>query len=399
MEQHLDRIAELAKNGTFGTGKFLQVIPNPDCSAGPQFASQLGFLAVDLEEDSNIVRKSIVVKIQPKEQAERDLQCSDNQFFVELTMYREVLPFLGALEMDVFPEFIYGEASRGADPDNDIVIMADLSGQGYIISPDIYLDADTFKLTLRRLGEFHGYSYRAKRSRPSETQTLGQKLPHKRFQMDDSEDMSRPIWDRGFNAAKKQCDSSQLLDKVRAKMDTYRTDELWGVFRKPKEPFAAFIHGDFNRNNLLFKYVDDKAVNVKFLDFQASIYSDPSVDLAFFLYMNSTQETRDNHWEDFFKTYWEGVVSIEPKPGFSYDEFLKHFASRALYGYLPCSFFLPMMLDTEKAVLAEFLTWTYEQKLHRMTTTAGEVGDKAIADIVLDLLKRGFLEEFLENFP
>ncbi|KAF6207233.1 hypothetical protein GE061_018474 [Apolygus lucorum] len=395
----MDRIVQLAKSGTFGPGKFVQVIPNPDSGKGPQFASQLGFLAVDLEEDSTISRKTIVVKIQPKEQGERDLQGSDNQFFAEVTMYREVLPFLGVFEMDIFPNFIYGEASRGADPDNDIVIMSDLTSEGYVTTPGIFLDTDTFKLTLRRLGEFHGYSYRAKRSRLSQTQTLGLTLLSKKELPKDEDDMSQPIWDRGFNAAKKQCNSSQLLDKVRKKMGSYGNEDLWNAFRKPKEPFAAFIHGDFNRNNLLFKYVDDKAVTVKFIDFQMSKYSDPSVDLAFFLYMNSTQETRDNHWDDFFKIYWEGITSIEPEPGFTYEGFMKNFASRALFGYLPCSFFLPMMLDTEKVSLGDFLSWTPEQKLHRMTTAGGDVGEKAVADIVLDLLKRGYLEEFLNNFP
>jgi len=58
--------------------------------------------------------------------------------------------------------------------------------------------------------------------------------------------------------------------------------------------FSTFLHGDFNRNNVMFhENANGMVDNIKMIDFQELRYSSTALDISFFLYMNTPCEERE----------------------------------------------------------------------------------------------------------
>lgn len=95
-----------------------------------------------------------------------------------------------------------------------------------------------------------------------------------------------------------------------------------------REPFCSLTHRDLWINNILVKYKDGEAVDVKFIDFQKYSYDSPAKDLIYFLITSVPLKNLKSHFEFFLKFYHECLIEfltffkcdIEP---FSYDKFIK----------------------------------------------------------------------------
>uniref|UniRef100_A0A0A9WDD3 Putative kinase-like protein D1044.1 n=1 Tax=Lygus hesperus TaxID=30085 RepID=A0A0A9WDD3_LYGHE len=394
MDPVIERITKLAKDGFFGGGDLKTVVLQSDDGKGSQFASKLFFLRVDLLQDTGKVNEiPVVVKIKP-ESNDWDGMFVVVQFANEVAMYDKIMPKLGANELGIIPRMFYGLSTHGEDPNEDIVIVEDMRSQGFKVSKDLFLDRNHLTLALRNLGKFHGLSYKIKKSSPETLSTLGKYLERKIY--DDPDNVLEICLKRGFKELLKNPAYSYLENVFKKLTDPSLVDTKYNL-EKSEEPFAAIIHGDFNNNNLLFAYESNKVSSVKFIDFGASFYSDPAVDISFFLYMNTSEEMRAAHWDDLLEEYWKGVTSIVEDPGFSFEAFLKNFAKKAICGYFPCSFFLPMMLVPDETNF-DFGKMTLEEKREFADNFGGEKGTEATTSIVRHLSDKGYLEEFLLNF-
>ena len=67
---------------------------------------------------------------------------------------------------------------------------------------------------------------------------------------------------------------------------------------QPEEPLAVLCHGDFCRNNILFRYDSGKTCDAVFFDFQQVKYASPAIDLSVFMYLNTSSELRNQHWDN-----------------------------------------------------------------------------------------------------
>lgn len=67
------------------------------------------------------------------------------------------------------------------------------------------------------------------------------------------------------------------VDKILCKIDETKLPI-------PSEPYATLLHNDLWNGNILFKYsLSNEPIEVKFLDFQTTIYNSPARDLVYFL--------------------------------------------------------------------------------------------------------------------
>lgn len=135
---------------------------------------------------------------------------------------------------------------------------------------------------------------------------------------------------------------------------------------RPREPHSVVCHGDFNRNNLLFRYVGGgggcgedgntgSPADALPLDFGTPRYGSPALDLSFFLYMNAEQTTRHDHWDRMLDEYCSTVAASVP-PGVPVPdrtELDSEMATSALFGLVCALFFLPhQMSDGRPSVTA-----------------------------------------------
>lgn len=75
------------------------------------------------------------------------------------------------------------------------------------------------------------------------------------------------------------------------------------------DTFAVIGHGDFHRNNLLFKKTDNNEIGaMKMIDFQQIRYGSPCLDLSFFMYLNISAELRERLWDEMLRSYHRQLV-------------------------------------------------------------------------------------------
>jgi thiamine kinase-like enzyme len=164
---------------------------------------------------------------------------------------------------------------------------------------------------------------------------------------------------------------------------------------EPKEPLALLCHGDFCRNNILFRYDSGKPCDAVLFDLQHVKYASPATDLSLFMYLNTSSELRDQHWDDLFGEYHATLTrtlarildcSVEELLlDYGLDEFQKDFITHGFYGYMICSYFLG-----ETSVRREYQI-DYKVMCHRNVRELADVynslGDERVSQQLADILK------------
>ncbi|KAF6208330.1 hypothetical protein GE061_016784 [Apolygus lucorum] len=393
-----ERLEKLAFEGAFGKGNPLRVLNATDEGKGDHFLSEIVFMQIDMIPNNGKIKKvPVVVKTQRKLLDPRDPFDRRTQFFNEATMYKNILPELGAVDKGLSPTLYYAEVSLKEDPENDIIVIEDLRPRGFKIVSELFLDYDHICLTMRKLGEFHGLSYKLKKQSPGRLQELGALLIPKKYPVLDG--MHEASILRGFKSLIENSPTYSVANRVYKKISSKSATEFTSTLHRPEEPFAVIVHGDFNKNNILYSYDESGQVNdMRMIDFALSMYGEPAADIAFFLYLNSSPDSREKYWHEFLDSYWSGVTSIEANPGFNYNEFLKNFAQKAVCGYSTCSHFLPFSLNPGCLSSGKFSEMTPQQKIEFFENVGGEESTSAITAIVKHLLTEGYLEEYLLHF-
>lgn len=179
--------------------------------------------------------------------------------------------------------------------------------------------------------------------------------------------------------------------------------------------FNTIIHGDYNRNNVMFKYASaegfEDPIGLKMFDFQWIKYASPVLDLSFYLYMNLDPAILESSWSTILKFYHETLISSLAKllkcntnderlANYNFESFLRHFANFAFYGCLISTWFLPIMLadlETCKNIEAELNKDLFSQESKKICLTAG--GESAIERVngnVMHAFKNGYMRRLLE---
>ncbi|XP_069702690.1 uncharacterized protein [Periplaneta americana] len=400
-------------NRNKGRAEIISCEVTPMKLGGDHFTSNTFFVNVCLKfEEEPPERHYMLIKRSPEDVAFSTYMDTNVLFHNETLVYTELLPVMEeflkkqgrpSLSMtSQFPKCYY--AKSGCGPGKDIVVLEDLSPLGFRTTEErVFLDYDHCVLALRALGRFHAVSYGMKSLENSTVQTIIKKIQVQKFGNASDADTdiflkkitSRPV---EYFARNKDVDQS-VVRKLKDKLKN--VGQLFGELITPKEPLAVVCHGDFCRNNMLFRYEGGKPCEVKFFDLQTVKYASPAIDISFFAYLNTSSELRERHWDNLFKEYHGSMISNlaeilgcpvqDLMQDYSLEKFQKDYADHAFYGFLLCSFFLPeMMVEPEEQI-------DHENSCHK---SMGEIGDMylklggeeitaKVADIINDLVIRG----------
>jgi hypothetical protein len=199
---------------------------------------------------------------------------------------------------------------------------------------------------------------------------------------------------RGVRYAEARQELDQAtLDRLKDRLED--AGQLFFDLMAPKEPLAVMCHGDFCRNNILFRYDSGKPRDVILFDFQNVKYASPAIDLLVFLYLNMSSELRAQHWDDLFGEYHATLTGTlaeilgcsveELLPDYGLEEFRKEFLGHCLYGYLICSFFLPQMLVEQKDQI-EYSS-LYQRNFRDVADECSDLGGELASQKLADILK------------
>uniref|UniRef100_A0A336MQW0 CSON002738 protein n=1 Tax=Culicoides sonorensis TaxID=179676 RepID=A0A336MQW0_CULSO len=175
--------------------------------------------------------------------------------------------------------------------------------------------------------------------------------------------------------------------------------KLLDKFREIDE-FAVLVHGDFNRNNLMFKHDEGgRVIDMKTLDFQQVRYGSPCLDLAFFMYLNIQPNDRTQIWSKLLEMYHEKLLSNTSKilnvspfdsifDPFRFDKFMNHCQRFYLYGAI--------ISETEK-IAQLFHENMFDEKYRKFALmVGGELANETIVETMKHASKMGYLNFLYE---
>ncbi|KAF6215622.1 hypothetical protein GE061_010378 [Apolygus lucorum] len=387
-------LKELVTSGIFGPGRFSYVKVNSNNES--QLYPDITYCDVGIEHGPVPKTHQLTVKTQQRPECVRKIMETDKLFSNEIAMYKVILPFLKA--DDLTPRFFHGRSTMGSEMKKDILILEDERSLGFTKSKGLYLDYHEIVVAMRNLGKFHGYSYKAKNFHSHMFSCLTGMLQPS-IPGDEHWDVAwRCALERGVRPLMGRADDRSLLQQVLNRL--YDPRKAMKNLRTPREPFAVIYHGECHKENILYHYNEKgNATDCVFIDFQMSLYCDPSIDIVYLLYLNATPEVRDKHWDEFLKVYWKGVTSIEPNPGFTFEQFLDNFSRRAIYGYFPSSIFLTRALSNDpRGDSTESLAkLSVEDRARKVANMGGAEATNMLSKVVKHLLDRGYLEKYVHS--
>lgn len=360
-----------------------------------QFMSNVVFLTAVVQRDKCTVRLPLVVKLEPFNIELRESLKTNIQFYNEVFMYEIVLPFLDKSNIceTIFAKFYHG-VGRTDKTDENIVVIEDLRPKGFRLTEErAFLDYEHLSLAMSKLGKFHALSYVAKKKSPDEFYKLGKALKESTWTGGETfHTIIRACFHRPVEYLISQGKHVEVLQRLLKSFDS-GINEFMMKLVTPREPLAVICHGDFCRNNVLFAYSEGKPKDVRFFDIATSRYSSPAVDISFFLLLNSSRETRRDRWDDLLAVYHRalaGAVSGAEVP--TLEQLRREVIEKAVYGFVHCSFFLPVMAyENPFDDLEMVLNADQDEMARQYALIGGADGTRLLADMVEELIDRGCL--------
>lgn len=226
----------------------------------------------------------------------------EKEIFIYNTLFKQFEKYLAFLELDYAPKFFHSI-------DNEIVILQDLTDEGYKISKTF--DEAHIRLTLEAIAKFHGDALALERFK---SEDIGKSYRlNDDFEKELRDGLNRKEEDfvgyKYISAAHKgllyileYCELNRSnKNEFRRKLEeTY--EDIFVKMGTSKEFTNVCCHGDLWAKNIMFSYdSDQRPKTCKLVDFQLNRYTPPAYDLLFFL----LHSTGDAHlWNDHFQQYY-----------------------------------------------------------------------------------------------
>ncbi|XP_035894959.1 uncharacterized protein LOC118504524 [Anopheles stephensi] len=413
-----------AKENYIKTRLVTQVLNNHECFRGMEvfgctlqtpkhldgFMSTIHQLTLILRNKANGEDSTVplLVKVMKGSERFRTQNLGHVLFPNEINIYANVLPYFDSLlaasgsplkatdwcpraylsSMGQFPEY--------SDIFETFLVMENVAPKGFRNGPRLDLDETHLTLMAEIIARYHACSYALRIQNPDKLDALVQKIIPLNFLQDGK--IFFESYDMIFRLAAERL--FLYVDEFPAELDSERFKQHVAILRTKYGPnqsllmqqmlerdpiYSVILHGDYNRNNVLFRYSDDVPVEILMIDFQENRYGSPALDLSFFMYMNMTPELRERFWDELLHRYHRQLIrtlceilrctETDPRlEAYSEPNFRKHFSRFALYGAMVALNFIPAMMSSEEEC-AELNSY-FEQDVHcegfrRCTLTVG----------------------------
>uniref|UniRef100_A0A182T097 CHK domain-containing protein n=1 Tax=Anopheles maculatus TaxID=74869 RepID=A0A182T097_9DIPT len=208
-----------------------------------------------------------------------------------------------------------------SDQEETFLVMEDVSARGFVPGPRLNLDKAHLMLMARKVAQFHACSYALRIGGQSEVlRDLVKRIIPLNFVQDgkiffESYDIVfKVVFERlfaYFDEKPELFESDSVRDRVATLRRRYGVNpsELMQRCLERDDVYSVILHGDYNRNNVLFRYEGDTPHDVMLIDFQENRYGSPALDLSFFMYMNMPPEDWANGgWEHLLTVYHEELM-------------------------------------------------------------------------------------------
>ncbi|XP_058451237.1 uncharacterized protein LOC131430350 isoform X2 [Malaya genurostris] len=267
---------------------------------------------------------NIIAKLPPQNEARR------NQFFVrpcferEISVYEEIFPMMrefyrskGLNREDSFHQVPHCLKSSFVDRE-EAIFMRDLKAVGFqMVDRHRDMSLEHYQLMLKALARLHATSFALKDQQPARFERF--RSMKEILAIPEAHAVMGPWYSQ--MAAR----TMELLDEQKEPEVYQKTKKVltlsWPELARDllngqnAEPYAVIAHGDCWHNNLLYRYEDGNAVDIRLLDWQCCRYASPVVDLMYFIFIASSKTFRDRHYDQLLDFYHRTLTDFMRRLG------------------------------------------------------------------------------------
>uniref|UniRef100_A0A3F2YWK7 CHK domain-containing protein n=1 Tax=Anopheles epiroticus TaxID=199890 RepID=A0A3F2YWK7_9DIPT len=276
----------------------------PGTNKGDHYASVMFRTTVTYRSQCSKEEKSVNLIMKTKPEAEglkKDLLEDDGLFRIEIDMYSKTLPEIARLMKEIGEEYKYPRYIYGALKPRTILILEDISGEGWVMA-DFISTLDDMKPIVKDIAMFHAASVVLESSDSTFVERYSYTFAEKFMGF-------KGMITKGFG------DLMQLTQKYPefahfAKPLEKFQEKLHDLFVSQYDPSKTYqnvlIHGDFHYKNMLHKLdAEGRHTDTILLDYQICCWTSPAIDLYNLLDMIPTQELKDQYRSELIYMYYQ----------------------------------------------------------------------------------------------
>ncbi|KAF5302542.1 hypothetical protein FQR65_LT00914 [Abscondita terminalis] len=307
-------------------------------------------LKIEIIGNNQTVSLSVVAKIAPTEQIQRNFFPIALAYKREIYMYNWVMPELIKLQKENNVENIFAPFPKcyktSSQDGNEMILLKNMQSLGYnTVSHRDPVSYDHASLVMKYYGKLHAISFALQAQKPELYKEI-------RTNIVKSVGMGLPILN--------------LLLKIGTKILIYleKDEKIYNAFQKfmkqpyfvveevilkePESPYQVILHGDSQLRNMLFKYEGSNPTvptDLCLIDWQIAVMNNPCLDISFFLWICTDKQLRNKHYFELIDLYYEsfscflkkfGLDSEKMYPRMVFEKHLKKYSSMGLFASVWC---------------------------------------------------------------
>ncbi|XP_065214058.1 uncharacterized protein LOC135841157 [Planococcus citri] len=417
-------ISNFFANGTDVFGKestyhgFEAIDPNPDSALttpdGFQSVQLYGKILYKDEKNSCVKSIPIIIKSTPGSACSKFISFS---FANEINFYSKMVPIMSTIDdsfSSLFPTFYHAEMMFSEKQSESAIVFENLKSRGFkLAEKKSFLDYQHLALMMRKLGQFHAYSYKAKsdnfvsRLFNPIAKSFQETSPIMNGEMQISIDVLQSTANRGLELLKKDAKYSPYISQIHSLVQNVDIIYKRALTADKENPILVLTHGDYLRNNVMFRYENDTPDDMLMIDMATCRYGSPVIDLVSVLYINADQATRNKYWDELIDEYYTALKKTFPDNQVpSKNAILSEFVGKSFYGYIVAAYFLPSLIaddykipyppEMDPEICRKFDEFNFEEVPREMwmklfLLVGGDLGTQALKDILQDMIDRGFI--------
>uniref|UniRef100_A0A2A4JBZ6 CHK kinase-like domain-containing protein n=1 Tax=Heliothis virescens TaxID=7102 RepID=A0A2A4JBZ6_HELVI len=282
--------------------KVKKTVLEPVGKAGDNFASNVKRINIE-SENGNM---KMILKIAPSVEMMRQMANTAIMFKNEHIMYTKVLPMFASLQKAArVPKedqlrFAKCYGSLTEQP-NEVIILEDLKESGFGMMDKFQsLSNECVRSILKSFAIYHSLSYALYEQDPETFEDIKGKLTNIWTLMHENPDfmMATETWATEMLIFVDDETDKEILKNILSNVIQIRSD----IIKNEDNKYSVIQQGDAWTNNMLFKVEGDSVQSVM-IDYQASNFGNPVVDL-FYIILNCTDHaTRSKHYYEWIDYY------------------------------------------------------------------------------------------------
>lgn len=230
----------------------------------------------------------------------------------EIHFYQNICPFLDSLRSieHLVPKFLAFKRYSNADGDSIAIMLRRLGAEWVCHNYEGFMDYSHMSMMVRKLGEFHAYSFAAKqvdairfeKLANVSANMLGCVLPVYSAKM-------VATLQRGLQPLRLRSQYREAVARIDQILNDFPNRVTKCYSKQPEDEYYVLGHLSYIQSNVLFRYDSGSPVDMKIMDWQTASFLSLGVDLIITLYVDIGQQVRDMYWDKLLDDYHKALCS------------------------------------------------------------------------------------------